>query len=132
MFPQGFPKTQSGVELEVLENLFTEEEAKIALSLKPYPESVTAIAERMSRDGVELGRILYDMSKKGLILRYKESEEVIYYFLAPWVVGIWEFQLNRLNKDNIPLYEKFHQEGLVASAKSRRRRTGSLFIQSQR
>jgi electron transport complex protein RnfB len=37
MFPQGFPKTQSGVELEVLENLFTEEEAKIALFLKPYP-----------------------------------------------------------------------------------------------
>jgi hypothetical protein len=32
MFPQGFPKTQSGVELEILKNLFTEEEAKIALS----------------------------------------------------------------------------------------------------
>ena len=28
MFPQGFPKTQSGVELEILENLFSEEEAK--------------------------------------------------------------------------------------------------------
>ena len=38
MFPQGFPKTQSGVELEILENLFSEEEAKIALALKPYPE----------------------------------------------------------------------------------------------
>ena len=28
MFPQGFPKTQSGVELEILEYLFTKEEAK--------------------------------------------------------------------------------------------------------
>ena len=119
MFPQGFPKTQSGVELEVLENLFTEEEAKIALFLKPYPEPVTVIAERINRDGPELGQTLYNMSKKGLILRFKESEEAIYYFLAPWVVGIWEFQLNRLNKENIPLYEKFHQEGIVASAKGR-------------
>jgi len=115
MFPQGFPKTQSGVELELLENLFTEEEAEIALSLKPYPEPVAAVAERINRDESELGQILYDMSKKGLILRFKESEEVIYYFLTPWMVGIWEFQLNRLNKENIPLYEKFHQEGIVAS-----------------
>ena len=80
MFPQGFPKTQSGVELEVLENLFTEEEAKIALFLKPYPEPVTVIAERINRDGPELGQTLYNMSKKGLILRFKETEEVIYYF----------------------------------------------------
>jgi hypothetical protein len=44
MFPQGFPKTKSGVELEILENLFTTEEAQIALALRPYPESVSTIA----------------------------------------------------------------------------------------
>ena len=119
MFPQGFPKTKSGVEIEILEQLFTAEEAEIATSLKPYPEPVAAIAERTNRDGQELGQTLYDMSKRGLILRFKESEEIIYYFLAPWVVGIWEFQVNRLNKENIPLYEKFHQEGLVASSKGK-------------
>ena len=120
MFPQGFPKTKSGVEISVLESLFSEEEAEIATRLKPYPEPVAAIAERTNRDAQQLGPILYEMSKKGLILRYKESEQVIYYFLAPWMVGIWEFQLNRLNKENIQLYEKFHQEGIVASAKGRR------------
>jgi hypothetical protein len=50
MFPQGFPKTQSGIELDVLKNLFTVEEAQIALSLKPYPEPVAVLAERMDRD----------------------------------------------------------------------------------
>ena len=35
------------------------------------------------------------------------------------MVGIWEFQLNNLNKDNIPLYEKFFEEGMVPE----RRRT---------
>jgi Na+-translocating ferredoxin:NAD+ oxidoreductase subunit B len=119
MFPQGFPKTNSGVEIQVLQNLFTEEEAEIATFLKPYPEPVIAIAERTDRDAQQLGKLLYDMSKKGLIFRYKESAEVIYYFLTPWVVGIWEFQLKRLNKENIPLYEKFHQEGIVTSAKCR-------------
>lgn len=74
MFPQGFPKTQSGIELDVLKDLFTVEEAEIALSLKPYPEPVAVVAERMDRDEPELGPILYDMSKKGLILRFKESE----------------------------------------------------------
>ena len=33
MFPQGFPKTKNGVELEILEHLFSTDEAKIALSL---------------------------------------------------------------------------------------------------
>lgn len=120
MFPQGFPQTKSGVEIEVLENLFSEEEAEIATLLKPYPEPVAAIAKRTNQDAQQLGQTLYDMSRRGLILRFKESEEVVYYFLAPWVVGIWEFQLNRLNKENIPLYEKFHHEGIVASAKGKK------------
>ena len=77
MFPQGFPKTESGVELEILEHLFTEEEAEIALYLKPYPEPVAVIAESTDRDASDLGEILYDMSKKGLILRFKVSEEEI-------------------------------------------------------
>ena len=120
MFPQGFPKTQSGVELEILEKLFTAEEAEIGLVLKPYPETVDAIAERCRRDASELGNILYDMSKRGLILRFRESEDVAYYFLSPWMVGIWEFQLKSLNRGNIPIYEKFYREGIVESAKGRK------------
>ena len=63
---------------------------------------------------------LYDMSKRGLILRFKESEEVVYYFLAPWMVGIWEFQVNNLNKDNIQLYEKYYEEGMVPLNKKKK------------
>ena len=64
--------------------------------------------------------ILYDMSKRGLILRFKESEEVAYYFLAPWMVGIWEFQVNNLNQENIELYEKYFQEGIVPLNKKKK------------
>jgi ferredoxin len=113
MFPQGFPKTKSGVELEVLQYLFSPDEAEIMLFLRPTPESVSVIAKRMKRDEVELGDTLYEMSKRGLIMRSKASEEQIFYFLAPWMVGIWEFQVNNLNKENIQLYERYFREGIV-------------------
>ena len=120
MFPQGFPKTKSGVELEILENLFSVDDAEIALSLRPFPEPVSKIADRMSRDENELGETLYDMSKRGLILRFKESEEIIYYFLTPWMIGIWEFQLNNLTQDNVKLYEKYYEEGMVPLNKTKK------------
>ncbi len=118
MFPQGFPKTESGVEMEILQGLFTEEQARIALSLRPYPEPPSAVAERMGRDEKEMGEKLYDMSRGGLILRGRVSEDEVFYFLAPWVVGIWEFQLKNLNSENIKLYEKYHNEAMVPEHKN--------------
>ncbi|MEW5722218.1 MAG: 4Fe-4S binding protein [Thermodesulfobacteriota bacterium] len=112
MFPQGFPRTGSGVEIEVLQNLFSPEEAETALSLRPYPEEVSAVADRTGRDEEELAGLLYDMSKKGLILRGTVAGRT-FYFLVPWMVGIWEFQVGRLDRENIELYERFFREGLV-------------------
>lgn len=118
-FPQGFPKTESGVELEILERLYNPEEAEIMFALRPYPESVSTIAERMKKDEAELGDILYTMSKKGLILRFKASETEIYYFMAPWMVGIWEFQVNNLTPETITLYEKYFEEGVIPANKKK-------------
>ncbi len=120
MFPQGFAKTESGVELEILKRLFTPEEAEIMLGLKPMPEKLSAIAQRMGRDETELGKKLYDMSKRGLLMRWRASDKEMYYFLMPWAIGIFEFQLNRLNKENVALYEKFYAEGMVPSWKNRK------------
>jgi electron transport complex protein RnfB len=120
MFPQGFPKTESGVELEVLKHLFTPEEAEIMMCLRPLPEKVSAIADRAGRDEAELGRALYDMSRRGLILRYRSVKGEMYYFLIPWVVGIWEFQLNNMTPENIELYERFYREGMVPSERDRK------------
>ncbi|MBW1846150.1 MAG: 4Fe-4S ferredoxin, partial [Deltaproteobacteria bacterium] len=39
--------------------------------------------------------------------------------MAPWVVGIWEFQLNNLNQENIKLYEKYFEEGLIPANKKK-------------
>jgi len=113
MLPQGFPRTESGIEIEILQQLFSPDEAQIMLFLGPSPEPVSAVAGKMGRDEEELGKQLYDMSRKGLILRLRVSEEQSLYWLAPWVVGIWEFQVANLNSENIRLYERYHHEAMV-------------------
>jgi len=120
MFPQGFPKTESGVELEILQHLFAPNEAEIMLHLRPFPEKVAAIAERAGKDKTELRETLYGMSRRGLIWRYKAPDNELYYFLVPWVVGIWEYQLNNLTQENIKLYERYFEEGMVPSQRNRK------------
>lgn len=114
-FPQGFPSSKSGVELKILEDLFACREAEIALSLRPYPElePVPAIAQRVSIPEKELGATLYDMSKKGLIMRFRVSETDLYYCLMPWAIGIYEFQVNNLTRDKIQMYEQYFEEAVV-------------------
>jgi len=120
MFPQGFAKTESGVELEILKRLFTPEEAEIMLGLKPMPEKLSSIAERMGRDETELGKTLYDMSKRGLLMRWQAPDKDMYYFLIPWAIGIFEFQLNNLTRENVELFEKYYEEGMAPSWKNRK------------
>jgi NAD-dependent dihydropyrimidine dehydrogenase PreA subunit len=120
-FPQGFPKTESGVELEILQHLFTPDEAELMLHLKPFPpENVATIAERTGEDKTELGTTLYDISKRGLIMRYRAPDNELYYALIPWVVGIWELQLNNLTRENIKLYEKYFEEGMAPAQRNRK------------
>lgn len=121
MFPQGFPQTESGVELEILKRLFTPDEAEIMLHLRPFPpENAAAIAARTGRDEIRLAETLYDMSRRGLIMRYRAPDDQLYYALIPWVVGIWEFQLNNLTPENIKLYEKYFEEGMVPAQRNRK------------
>ena len=48
-------------------------------------------------------------------MRYRAPDKETYYFLVPWMIGIWEFQLKNLTPENISLYERFYQEGIVPS-----------------
>ncbi len=130
MFPQGFPKSESDVELKILQDLFTPEEAEIALSLQPNPkfETVSAIAQRAGKDETEMGETLFGMSKRGLIMRYRASETELYYCLIPWVVGIYEYQVNNLTKDRIRLFEQYYEEAMVPSLREAPTRLGFRVI----
>lgn len=129
-FPQGFRKSKSGVELKILQDLFTPREAEIALSLQPYPvfETVSAIAQRAGKDETQLGETLFSMSKRGLIMRFRASETDLYYCLMPWVIGIYEFQVNNLTRDRIQLFEKYYEEASVPAWREAPTRVGFRVI----
>ncbi|MCP3924958.1 MAG: 4Fe-4S ferredoxin [Desulfobacterales bacterium] len=104
--PAGFPPTESGIELKVLKHIFSPEEAETAVGLTMMPEKSEAIAERMGVDIEGFEEKLFDMSKKGQIFRYSRDGEHMY-MAAMFVVGIWEYQLNRLNKDLIRDFNEY-------------------------
>ncbi|OQY01855.1 MAG: 4Fe-4S ferredoxin [Desulfobacteraceae bacterium 4572_130] len=104
--PGGFPKTESGVELRILKNLFTEQEAEIATFLIMMPEQIEQIAERAGKDPKKLEPTLKIMAEKGLII-HSNQHGINYYMTAQFVVGIWEFQVNRLNKELIKDFNEY-------------------------
>jgi Na+-translocating ferredoxin:NAD+ oxidoreductase subunit B len=95
--PVGFPATDSGVEIRILQQLFTPEEAEIALELSLIPEPAGVIHKRLrSRLTLdELVRALERMDGKGLILRLGRGEEARYSKLI-FAVGFYERQVKRL------------------------------------
>ena len=104
--PGGFPETDSGVELKILKKLFTPEQAEIALNMKPMPEPVDKIAERLGIDKSEAARKLEKMSKDGLIYRVRMGDKILYMALQ-FAVGVYEFNLNRIDRELSELMEEY-------------------------
>ncbi|MBN1571841.1 MAG: 4Fe-4S binding protein [Deltaproteobacteria bacterium] len=104
--PQGFPKTETGVEIRILKKIFSPEDAEIALKLRPYPETVEEIAERLGKSPDEMRNTLFSMAEKGQIASYR-SGGVRRFFFAPFVVGIYEFQIYKIDKELAELFEEY-------------------------
>lgn len=98
--PCGYPATESGVELKILRQLFTEEEAEVATNLIMMPETAEAIAKRTQKDPEILSPVLKEMANKGLII-HSARKGADFYMTAQFVIGIWEYQVNRLTEELI-------------------------------
>jgi electron transport complex protein RnfB len=107
--PTGYPKTQSGVEVKILQKLFTEEEAEMACQLQPIPETAEQIAQRLGRDPQAVSDILYCMSRKGLILRLK-LKGAYHYMATMFVVGILEYQVGRIDREMAEIFDEYMNE----------------------
>lgn len=104
--PNGFPSTKSGVELKILRKIFTPEEAEMALKIRPVPETAEAIAGRLGKPLEEMQKILDHMVRRGQIGSAKMKSGQVY-MLVPFVVGIFEFQLEHLDKELADLVESY-------------------------
>ena len=105
----GFPATKSGVEINILKHIFTPAEAEIASFITYRFEPLHVIysrAEHLVKSPEELEAHLDRIQKKGgLEFRIKKGEK--HYCTAPLVVGMYEFQLERLTPEFIKDFKTY-------------------------
>ncbi len=107
--PVGFPETKSGVEIKILKHIFSPDEAKIATYLSYKPEPIETIYQRVENriDSKEiLFEILEAIEKKGGI-EAKIIEGSKYYCNMPLLVGMYEFQTDRLTPEFLADFDKY-------------------------
>lgn len=114
--PIPFPATESGVELRFLRRLFDPEEARIALALNVLPEPAEKINRRLKGDPPleELRRRLLGLVRKGAINSgavRRKGRTVPGYGKAPLVIGMFEFQVNRLTRETVEDFHAYMDEG---------------------
>ncbi len=88
----GFPATKSGVEIRILKELFTTEQAGLALQLNYQPQSARDIFNQVKDSGISLEEVkglLEEMEKNGAILSTLKNG-TDHYFMMPLLVGVVE------------------------------------------
>jgi len=110
--PNGFPPTEDGVELRILEKLFTPEEAELASQLRLTKEVPEQVAKRLGRETAEVRALLKGMARRGLIAAGK-AEGGLGYGLLPFVVGIYENQAGTIDKEFALLFESYYKQAFA-------------------
>ena len=89
----GFPATESGVEIRILKELFTPQQASLALSLSFEPQTVTDIHKNTKIGGMSIEKVkslLDGMIDNGSI-GIMERDGTEYYHFMPLLIGIVEW-----------------------------------------
>ncbi len=96
--PGGFAPSETGAELRLLKRLFTPEEAELSVHLSLEREEAGTIANRAGISIDEAEQRLKAMARKGLIFSREDEGRPALYQAVPWIIGIYEFQVNKLDK----------------------------------
>jgi Na+-translocating ferredoxin:NAD+ oxidoreductase subunit B len=107
--PNRFPATESGIEVQLLQKVFTPQEAALAAEMSFIKEPADQIASRANLPVREASRILKDMVRKRLIL-FSRGDNALLFGLMPFVVGFYEELLPRLDEEIADLFESYFQE----------------------
>jgi len=104
--PSGFPATENGLEIRILKKIFTPEEADLFCDLRLSYETAEQIAKRTGRPMQGLEEMLTSMWERGEILSNKIGNDRVFKMI-PWVLGIYEWQNNRMDKEFAALCEEY-------------------------
>lgn len=112
----GFASTESGVEIKILKKLFTEEEAEMYMNLTENLQTAVEIAEKINQDSSEVEALLQWMTEKGLTYpRFPKKEGgPFYYAAAPFIHGILEHQLHKMDEEMAKLAEEYIAAGVAS------------------
>jgi Na+-translocating ferredoxin:NAD+ oxidoreductase subunit B len=108
--PNGFPRTESGIELRILKKLFSPEEAALAAQLTGTWESLDQIAERLEIPARDLRGQLSVLAKRGLAW-IDRREGKAFFRLAPFVVGFYEEQVDVIDHELAHMVEEYFRQG---------------------
>jgi Na+-translocating ferredoxin:NAD+ oxidoreductase subunit B len=108
-FPQGFPATKSGKELELLAYLFAPDEAQFALNLTLFFQPLAEVAESAGLDLADCQGLVKSMVAKGL-LNMQRRTSGIEINLPPFIVGFYENQVFRIDETFAQLFEDYYRE----------------------
>ena len=111
-YPIGFPKTSSGVEIEILKRLFTAEEAGVAVLLTHVPEKAGQIAARAGLDKRALEETLESMAGKGLVFRARRGGRTLYN-TAPFMIGLYEYSVKKIDRELAELFKEYYETAFL-------------------
>ncbi len=93
----GYPATETGLEIKILRQIFSEADAELFLMMTPMLETPQSVAERLNLPLEKTAAHLEDMAKRGILFRQRKNDRVRYGAI-PFVVGVFEFQLNSVDE----------------------------------
>jgi electron transport complex protein RnfB len=108
--PNAFPRTESSVEIDILKKLISEEDATLMCRLSGTMETAKQIAEKVGRDSGSVQKELMNLARKGLVW-FEKKEGELRFRLAPFIVGIYEASLDKMDHELGHLFEQYMLEG---------------------
>ena len=112
--PDGFHRTASGVELELLKMMFTPEEAKIACVMSDEWEPAGVIAARAGTEAGTTKALLKSMARKQTVLAKAGDGELVFR-IEKFIVGSYEWTMERLEGDEAHRYAHLMEDYIIES-----------------
>ncbi len=107
----GFPATKSGVEIDIIKELFNEKEAELFSKMEGELETPESVSKRISQPAEAVAEELEAMAIKGLLYRVREGDTVKYSAI-PFIHGLLEFQISWMPKKLVHLTGNYIKEKL--------------------
>ncbi len=107
---KGYPQTEKGSEMVFLKKVFSPEDADLFIRMKRGLQTPAQVAADLGMDVLETARKLESMAHRGLLYFEREGAEKKYRII-PFIHGIWEFNVDRIDQEDAVNMGRFYVEG---------------------